>query len=63
MTPTTSFYQSPAAISLAVELMQKLAKNNELSLITEYRKAGVDQELLRFAINQAALKQRGIQKI
>jgi hypothetical protein len=62
VTPTTSFYQSPAAISLAVELMQKLAKNNELSLITEYRKAGVDQELLRFAINQAALKQRGIQK-
>ena len=62
MTPTTSFFQSPAAISLATELMQKLEKNNELSLITEYRKAGVDPELLRFAINQAALKKRGTQK-
>ena len=62
MSPTTSFFQSPAAISLATELMQKLEKNNQLSLITDYRKSGVDPELLRFALNQAALKQRGIQK-
>ena len=62
MTPTTSFFQSPAAISLATELMQKLEKNNQLSLINDYRKSGVDPELLRFALNQAALKQRGIQK-
>jgi len=58
----TSFYQSPVAITLATELMQKLDRNNELSLITEYRKAGVEPELLRFAINQAALKKRGTQK-
>jgi len=62
VTPTTSFFQSPAAISLATELMQKLEKNNQLSLINDYRKSGVDPELLRFALNQAALKQRGIQK-
>ena len=62
MSPTTRFFQSPAAISLATELMQKLEKNNQLSLITDYRKSGVDPELLRFALNQAALKQRGIQK-
>ena len=62
MTPTNSFYQSPAAVSLAVELSQKLDKNNELALITEHRKAGVDPELLRFALNQAALKNRGQQK-
>jgi hypothetical protein len=42
--------------------MQKLEKNNQLSLINDYRKSGVDPELLRFALNQAALKQRGIQK-
>jgi hypothetical protein len=62
VTPTTSFFQSPAAISLATELMQKLEKNNQLSLINDYRKSGVDPELLRFALNQAALKQRGAQK-
>lgn len=62
MTPITSFYQTPAAISLAAELMQKLDRHNELSLITQYRKAGVDPELLRFALNQAALKKRGRQK-
>jgi hypothetical protein len=62
VTPTTSFFQSPAAISLATELMLKLEKNNQLSLINDYRKSGVDPELLRFALNQAALKQRGAQK-
>jgi hypothetical protein len=62
VSPTTSFFRSPVAISLATELMLKLKKNNELSLITDYRKSGVDPELLRFALNQAALKKRGTQK-
>lgn len=62
MTPITSLYQSTAAIALASELGQKLNKTNELSLITEYRRAGVDPELLRFALTQAALKRRGKQK-
>lgn len=62
MPPTASHFESETAAQLATELELRLTRNNELSLITEYRKAGVEPDLLRFALNQAALIRRGRQK-
>lgn len=58
MSTQTEHFQSQEALELANQLEQKLTKDNELALISQYRKAGVDSELLRFALNQAALKRR-----
>ena len=53
-----SFFKSPAANELAQEIAQKLNSNNQLSLIDSYRKAGFENELVTFALNQARYKQR-----
>ena len=58
MSNQTDLFQSSDALELANQLEQKLTKDNELGIISHYRKAGVDSELLRFALNQAALKRR-----
>ncbi len=53
-----SFFQSPKASELALEIAQKLNSSNRLSLIDGYRKLGHENELVTFAINQARYKQR-----
>ena len=62
MKSSPSFYNSPEALELVGELTQLLSRNNELALINQYRKRGVDHELLTFALNQARLRQRAINK-
>ena len=57
-----SFFESPKAKELAVEIAQRLDANNQLSLINEYRKQGIDPEMITFALNQARYKQRGAVK-
>ena len=62
MSQTESFFESPKAKELAVEIAQRLDANNQLSLINEYRKQGIDPEMITFALNQARYKQRGMNK-
>ncbi|HEY7853622.1 MAG TPA: SAM-dependent methyltransferase [Aquiluna sp.] len=62
MSQTESFFESPKAKELAVEIAKRLDANNQLSLINEYRKLGIDPEMITFALNQARYKQRGIVK-
>ena len=62
MSQTESFFESPKAKELAVEIAQRLDANNQLSLINEYRKQGIDPEMITFALNQARYKQRGMVK-
>ena len=58
MSQNQSFFQSPKASELALEIAQKLNANNQLSLIDSYRKAGFENDLVTFALNQARYKQR-----
>ena len=53
-----SFFKSPVANELALEIAQKLNSENQLSLIEGYRKAGFENELVAFALTQARYKQR-----
>jgi hypothetical protein len=53
-----SFFESPEALELVGELANKLDSANQLTLISHYRKLGVDPELLTFALNQARFRQR-----
>ena len=47
---------------MALEIAQKLNAGNQLSLIDSYRKAGFENDLVTFALNQARYKQRARQK-
>ena len=58
MSTAESLFRSQLATELASEIERKLTKANELSLISQYRKAGIDPEVLRFCLNQARFKQR-----
>ena len=44
---------------MALEIAQKLNSSNQLALIESYRKAGFENDLVTFALNQARYKQRG----
>ena len=43
---------------MALEIAQKLNSGNQLALIESYRKAGFENDLVTFALNQARYKQR-----
>lgn len=58
MTNSPSFFESSEALELIGDLTQKLAGDNQLTLISHYRKQGVEPGLLTFALNQARFRQR-----
>lgn len=62
MSKSSSFFESPEALELIAELTEKLSRNNELAIISQFRKRGIDHELLTFALNQARLRQRALTK-
>lgn len=62
MSDLARFAQDETAIGLIAELAEELEKKTELEVITRLRKQGLDQDLVRFAIEQATLRHRGNKK-
>ena len=62
MSDLASLFSDPQALELVELAVQKLETHSELEVISRLRKEGFDNELVRFAIEQAALRLRAKKK-